>query len=322
MKIGRHSIIIGGGNTAIDAARCSLRLGAEQVTVVYRRGRDEMPANPKEVVDAEEEGIHFRLLSAPNRILTSDGKISGIEVIKMELGEPDPSGRRRPVPVENSEEIIDCEMIVEAVGQFPDINFLAADESLKMLQTTKWKTIEAKEDTLQTDIPYVFTGGDCFTGPGLAVEAIAAGRYAARSIHFFMMDGEIPPIKDRQKDFIPGSLHKSILGVETMLKVFEPIVTLEDRLGTFKEVEGTIDEEDAAYEARRCLNCGIFCYDQDEELAAEESATEPACPEFIKKICNETKKRSAEPLKIFAVGHRPALLRGWRRINCSNSGGH
>lgn len=264
VKIGKHVVVIGGGNTAMDAARCSLRLGAEKVTIVYRRSRNEMPANPKEIVEAEEEGVEYSFLSAPNRIIAENGKVAGIEVIKMELGEPDPSGRRRPVPIENSEEIVDCDMVIEAVGQFPEINFLQQDDSLKLLQTTRWKTIEANEDTLQTEIPYVFTGGDCFTGPGIAVEAVAAGRYAARSIHYYMTENEIPPIVDRQREFIPGSIHKSIIGVSVKPRVYEPIVTLEDRLGTFKEVEGTIDEEDARYEAGRCLNCGIFCYDQDE----------------------------------------------------------
>ena len=263
VNIGRQVIIIGGGNTAMDAARCSLRLGAETVTIVYRRSRNEMPANPKEIVEAEEEGIHFRFLSAPQRIVTENHAICGVEVIRMELGEPDPSGRRRPVPVEHSEELISCDMIVEAVGQYPDIDFLKNDDTLRLLQTTRWKTIDANEETLQTDIPYVFTGGDCFTGPGIAVEAIAAGRYAARSIHYYITQGSIPSIKDRQLDFIPGSLHRSILGVKAKPRVYEPIVTLEDRLGTFKEVEGTIDEEDARYEASRCLNCGIFCYDRD-----------------------------------------------------------
>lgn len=269
LKIGKRAIVVGGGNTAIDAARCSMRLGAESVTIVYRRSRNEMPANPKEIVDAEEEGIQFHFLAAPNRIHVEDGKVAGMEIIRMKLGEPDHSGRRRPVPVEGSEETLQCEMIVEAVGQFPNIGFLKNDETLRLLQTTKWKTIEADENTLQTDIPYVFTGGDCFTGPGLAVEAIAAGRYAARSIHYFVTEGRIPEIKDRQRDFIPGSLHKSILGIEAKPRVFEPVVTLEDRLGTFKEVEGTIDEEDARYEATRCLNCGIYCYNTDD--AAEQS---------------------------------------------------
>ncbi len=263
IEIGEHVMVIGGGNTAMDAARSSLRLGAKKVTIVYRRSRDEMPANPKEIVDAEEEGVEFLFLSAPTKIVKKDESVAGLEVIRMQLGEPDPSGRRRPIPVEGSELVVECDMIIQAVGQFPDLEFLKNDNSLKLLQTTRWKTIEGKEETLQTDIPYVFTGGDCFTGPGLAIEAIAAGRYAARSIHYFVTEGAIPPIKERQKDFIAESLHKSIAGVTSKPRVQEPAVPLEERLGTFREVEGTITEEEAAYESGRCLNCGIYCYDQD-----------------------------------------------------------
>jgi NADPH-dependent glutamate synthase beta subunit-like oxidoreductase len=183
----------------------------------------------------------------------------------MKLGEPDPSGRRRPIPVEGAIDTIACDTIIEAVGQFPNLDFLK-QEGVPDLQVTKWNTIDAKEDTLQTTVPYVFTGGDCFTGPALMVDAIAAGRYAARSIHYYMMDGEIPPVRDRQKGFIPESLIKSIVGVETKPRVHEPVVALEDRLGTFKEVEGTISEEDARYESSRCLNCGVYCYDHEEEV--------------------------------------------------------
>ncbi len=271
IEIGRHVVVIGGGNTAIDAARSSLRLGAGQVTIVYRRSRDEMPANPVEIIAAEEEGINFHFLSAPTRVLNGSGAVCGLEVLQMKLGDPDPSGRRRPVPIEGSEHVIDCDTIIQAIGQFPDLDFLKSDES-HLIQVTKWNTINAMEETLQTEIPYIFTGGDCFTGPGLVVEAIAAGRYAARSIHYYISDGEIPPIVDRQKKLIGESLHKSIVGITSKPRVFEPIVTLQDRLGTFKEVEGTIDMEDAMYEATRCLNCGVFCYNREEDEATREVA--------------------------------------------------
>ncbi|MBU8871667.1 MAG: FAD-dependent oxidoreductase [Gemmatimonadales bacterium] len=264
-KVKGRSIVIGGGNTAIDAARTSLRAGAESVTIVYRRSRDEMPANPVEIVAAEEEGIQFRFLCAPNKFITKGNQLTGLEVLGMELGEPDPSGRRRPVPVEGTEEVIPCEQLVEAVGQTPDLDFLE-QEGMPALPTTRWTTIDAKEQTLQTDVPYIFTGGDCFTGPGLMVEAISAGRFAARSIHFYMTTGEIPPIEHRQTELVPDSIFDSIAGVIPKPKVHEPVVSLEDRLGTFKEVEGTIDEEDASYEARRCLNCGTYCYDHDMEM--------------------------------------------------------
>jgi NADPH-dependent glutamate synthase beta subunit-like oxidoreductase len=268
VEIGKDVVVIGGGNTAIDAARSSLRLGAESVTIVYRRSRDEMPANPAEIIAAEEEGIKFCFLSSPNKVINENNVVTGIEILKMKLGEPDSSGRRRPVPIEGSEEIIKCDMIIQAIGQFPNLDFLGKDKS-QILQITKWNTINAQEDTLQTDVPYIFTGGDCFTGPSIAVEAIAAGRYAARSIHYYITEGEIPPIVDKQKSIISESLHKSIVGVSAKPRVHEPIVTLQDRLGTFKEVEGTIDEEDARYEATRCLNCGVFCYNQDLEDAGD-----------------------------------------------------
>jgi len=257
-------VVIGGGNTAIDAARTSLRSGAESVTIVYRRSRNEMPANPVEIIAAEEERIEFRFLSAPNRVVSQDGRVTGIEVLKMELGEPDPSGRRRPLPVPGSEEVLDCELIIEAVGQMPDLGFLDA-KGMPTLPVTRWNTLDAREQTLQTDLPYIFTGGDCFSGPALMVDAIGAGRFAARSIHYYMMEGKIPPIEERQTDLISGSIFDSIAGIVQKPKVHEPVITLEDRLGTFKEVEGTIDEEDATYEATRCLNCGTYCYDKEME---------------------------------------------------------
>jgi NADPH-dependent glutamate synthase beta subunit-like oxidoreductase len=183
----------------------------------------------------------------------------------MELGEPDPSGRRRPVPVENSEEIIKCDIIIEAVGQKPNMDFMKKDDHLKSIPLTRWNTIEASEDTLQTDIPYIFTGGDCFTGPLLVITAISAGRFAARSIHYYLMEGKIPPIEERAREFIPDSLLSELQGIKSKTRVHEPVVPLEVRLGSFKEVEGTIAEEDAKYESTRCLNCGIFCYNRDLE---------------------------------------------------------
>jgi len=266
VPMGRDVIVVGGGNTAIDVARSALRLGARTVTMVYRRSRNEMPANPPEIVAAEEEGVQFRFLSAPNRVIGEDGKVTGLEVLRMELGEPDPSGRRRPVPVEGSEEILPCEMIVEAVGQMPDLDFLD-HPGIPHLPRTRWQTIEASEDTLQTDVPYVFTGGDCFTGPGLVVEALAAGRFAARSIHYWLTEGEIPAIENRQTEMITDSLLESITGVEKTHKVHEEELPLEERMGNFIEVEHTITAEQARAESERCLNCGTFCYGHHEELA-------------------------------------------------------
>jgi NADPH-dependent glutamate synthase beta subunit-like oxidoreductase len=176
--------------------------------------------------------------------------------------------------VEGSEEVLPCNLIIEAIGQMPDLDFMAA-KGMPVLPITRWNTLDASEQTLQTDLPYVFTGGDCFTGPGLMIEAIGAGRFAARSIHFYMMEGKIPSIEQRQTELISDSIYDSVVGIVPKPKVHLPMVTLEDRLGTFKEVEGTIDEEDSHYEAKRCLNCGTYCYDMDleaEEDVGEESA--------------------------------------------------
>ncbi len=260
---GEYVVIIGGGNTAIDAARTAQRMGAKEVSIVYRRSRDEMPANPAEIIAAEEESINLRYLCGPRRVITENGRVSGLEVIKMELGEPDPSGRRRPVPVEGSETVIKCDVIIEAVGQKPNMEFMKNDDHLKSIPLTRWNTIEASEDTLQTDIPYIFTGGDCFTGPALAIEAIGAGRFAARSIHYYLIEGKIPPVEERAKQFIPESLLSELQGIKSKTRVHEPVVPLEVRLGTFKEVEGTLAKEDAMYETTRCLNCGIYCYNKD-----------------------------------------------------------
>ncbi len=266
VPVSGHVVVIGGGNPAIDTARSSLRLGAEKVTIVYRRSRDEMPANAAEIIAAEEEGIQFHYLAAPLRVVARDGRVAGLEIQRMSLGEPDRDGRRRPVPVAGSQEVVPCDVIIEAVGQVPDVEFLKG-EGMPPLPLTHWNTIDANESTLQTDVPYIFTGGDCFTGPGLMVGAIGAGRFAARSIHHYLVDGEIPPIEQRQTELVSDSLYDSIAGVVSRPRIFEPVVSLRDRLGTFKEVEGTIDEEDGLYESARCLHCGTYCYDHDQEMA-------------------------------------------------------
>ncbi len=268
-----HVVVVGGGNPAIDAARTSLRAGADRVTVVYRRGRDQMPANPAEVRAAEQEGVVFRFLTAPTRYVAESGRITGLAVQRMELDAADPVGRRRPVAVPDTEELLACDLVVEAVGQLPDLDFLNLP-GMPPLRVTRWNTIEACEQTLQTEVPDIFTGGDCFTGPALVISAVAAGRYAARSIHYYVTTGAVPPIEERQTELISESLFDSIAGVSAKPRVHEPLVTLDDRLGTFKEVEGTIDEEDARYEAGRCLNCGTYCYDRDQELEAPAAGAE------------------------------------------------
>ncbi|MDY6974140.1 MAG: NAD(P)-dependent oxidoreductase, partial [Thermodesulfobacteriota bacterium] len=185
VKVGSKVAVIGGGNVAMDAARSSLRLGAEEVSILYRRSREEMPASDEEIEAALEEGIRIEYLVAPQEAVTNNGPVAGIKCIRMELGEPDASGRRRPIPIEGSEFEIELDMIIPAIGQKPDLSFLPAGDTLEV---TRWGTIEADLDTCETSRDGVYAGGDCVTGPGIAIEAIAAGQKAALSIDNYLKD--------------------------------------------------------------------------------------------------------------------------------------
>jgi len=175
-------VVIGGGNAAIDAARVGRRLGYKEVHIVYRRTRKEMPANAWEIDEAEHEGVKLTYLAAPVEILGKDGKVTGIKCIRMELGEPDASGRRRPVPVEGSEFDIECDIVVPALSQTTDLEGLEG----KGVDYSRRGTVIADEDTLQTTMEGVFAGGDAVTGPGLAIEAIAHGKQAAIEIDRYL----------------------------------------------------------------------------------------------------------------------------------------
>ena len=193
-KIFGRVVVVGGGNTAIDAARTSLRLGAAKVTILYRRTQKEMPANEMEIEAAIEEGVEMRFLSAPTGIVTKDGRLHGLTCIRMELGEPDASGRRSPVPVKGSEYVLECDFVVSAIGQDIDLGTIAADGRLK---TTRSKAIQTEKGTFETSIPGVFAGGDATTGPAVAIDAIAHGRMAASAIDQYISEGKARPAGSR-----------------------------------------------------------------------------------------------------------------------------
>jgi glutamate synthase (NADPH/NADH) small chain len=175
--------VIGGGNVAMDSARTALRLGAD-VTIVYRRAREQMPARAEEIHHAEQEGIQFKLLNNPVRIIGDERHhVIGMECIKMELGEPDDSGRRRPVPVEGSEFILDLDTVIVAIGNKPNP---LIPQTMPELETTRWGTIVADEETMQTSVPGVFAGGDIVSGAATVILAMGQGRIAARSIHEYL----------------------------------------------------------------------------------------------------------------------------------------
>ena len=180
---GKRVVIIGGGNVAIDSVRTALRLGCEEVTVVYRRSREEMPAYAEEIEGALAEGVKIHYLTAPVGVLGSNGKVTGLHCIKTELGAPDATGRRRPVPVEGSEFVIDCDAIIPAIGQRPKVDWAADVEDLNV---SGWNTLEVNPQTMQTGIPSVFAAGDGVTGPATVIEAVAAGHKAVEAMHRFL----------------------------------------------------------------------------------------------------------------------------------------
>jgi len=255
--IGDKVAIIGGGNTALDAARTSWRLGAKEVTVIYRRSRKEMPANDIEIEEAGKEGVVFHYLAAPTKLMGKDGKLTHLEYLEMELGEPDESGRRRPVPKKGTETVIEVDNVINAIGQFPVTDFVTNDG----VGLSKWNTIEvANPLTGETTKEGVFAGGDAVTGASIAVEAIGAGRRAARSIHCYL-NGETISVPEKvitKKSQVPDV--EEIHSVNESDRVHMPELSVDDRSLSFQEVELGLEEHMANNEAARCLQCGLICY--------------------------------------------------------------
>ena len=186
IDVGKIVAVIGGGNVAMDSARSALRLGANKVYIVYRRGREELPARHEEVENAEEEGVEFRLLRNPVGFIGDEhGYVRQMEVIRMELGEPDDSGRRRPIPVEGSEYKIDVDTVVVAIGQTPNPIIQRTTDGL---ETTRWGTIVADEETMQTSLEGVYAGGDVVSGTATVISAMGAGKRAAKAMHEYIMN--------------------------------------------------------------------------------------------------------------------------------------
>ncbi|MCG8688199.1 MAG: FAD-dependent oxidoreductase, partial [Desulfobacterales bacterium] len=270
MKLGKTAAIVGGGNSAIDCVRTLIRLGLEKVYIVYRRTRNEMPANEVEIVAAEEEGIEFVFLAAPTRVIgNDDGQAIGLEYLQMELGEPDASGRRRPVPIEGSETVLDVDMVISAISQAPDPSFKDNDPHARMndLELTRWNTIDSDPATLQSSIPYIFTGGDVATGPALVVDAIGGGRRAARSIDLFLKGEPVePPVDSLQNKRIHESLFDSVEGIRQIPRAKMPELHVDQRLDSMVEVDLVLPEDEAHREADRCLNCCRICYNPDTDF--------------------------------------------------------
>ncbi|UCC58633.1 MAG: FAD-dependent oxidoreductase [Candidatus Bathyarchaeum sp.] len=188
--------IIGGGNVAVDSARTALRLGAKEATILYRRSKGEMPASPWEIKEAEEEGVKIEFLVAPKRILGENDKVTAIECAQMELGKPDATGRRHPVPIQGSDFVIKTDSVIIAIGQFPNTGFLP-----EIIEITKQRTIATDPFTLETSSPSIFAGGDAVLGSGTLMEAILAGKQAAFSIDCYLKGVTLGPLKFAERTF-------------------------------------------------------------------------------------------------------------------------
>jgi len=249
IKLGNKVAVIGGGNAAIDTGRAALRLGAKEVTIVYRRSREEMPAISTEVEEAEREGIKMHFLAAPAKILSKDGQLSALECMKMELGEPDASGRCRPVAVKGSEFTMNVDNVIMAIGQTVDKDALP-----KELNYTGWGTLEVDPVTLQTNVDGVFAGGDVVSGPADVVVAVAAGKEAATSIGRYLSGVSLT----EGRQVTPKRVEKvSKERAKPQARAATPLLALGERKGSFTEVEQGFDDETAIEEAKRCLNCGV-----------------------------------------------------------------
>lgn len=253
----KRVVVVGGGNVAMDCVRASFRVGKGDVHLVYRRSRAEMPADPEEVKAAEEEGVIFHYLCNPKRIIAEGGKVVAVELIRMELGEPDESGRRRPIPVPGSEFVIETDLIVAAIGQVLDVGFLRPEDGIEL---AKGGTIVVNPETFETTRKGVFAAGDCVTGPDVLVRAIAGGRKAAERIDRYLkgMDLMVPEEEKFEEFFstivvfdrgervgVPAGLGRR----ET--ERLDPQV----RKWVFEEVEKGYGPEEALYDAQRCLKC-------------------------------------------------------------------
>jgi NADH-quinone oxidoreductase subunit F len=255
VRVGNRVLIIGGGNTAIDAARTALRKGARHVSVLYRRSREEMPVSHFEFQEAEEEGVEFHFLVSPVRIEADNGAVKGVSFIRMILGEPDDSGRRKPIPVEGSEFFLEADMVIPAVGQAPDTSFLPPDSQL---ERAKWGALKVDPDTLCTNIPWIFGGGDFVTGASMVIYAIATGRRAALSIDRYLQGIREPlVIKDEKYHLIPLPPDEPEKLDEIKPRIDMPRMRPEERITGFAEFETGFSEAQAKMEAARCLRCDL-----------------------------------------------------------------
>ncbi len=248
---GKKVMVVGGGNTAMDASRTAIRLGASRVTVVYRRSREEMPAWKEEIHEAIEEGVDLQVLRNPVKLLGTDGKINKAVLIRMALGEPDASGRRRPVEISGSEYESDVDLVIEAIGLQPTTSLFGNEIAL-----SKDGTMPVDPETLQTEHPWLFAGGDSVTGSSTIIEAAGQGRRAAFYISRFLQGLSLSNFSFSEK--LPAADKKQVLsrpGIKITTPVNQKLRPAEERVRDFSDVELTYTKEEAVHSSDRCLDC-------------------------------------------------------------------
>jgi len=259
VRLGENVVIVGGGNTAIDCARTCLRMGAAKVAIVYRRTEAEMPAEPEEVEDSKEEGIEFHFLTQPIEVMERDNKMIGLKCIRMELGEPDKSGRRRPVPIPGSEFVFETDTLIPAIGQTSALDFISADDGIEI---TRHVTIKVDPSTMMTSRPGVFAAGDVVSGPLTVVHALAGGKRAARMIHEYVSTGKCVPSESQWMEDLIAKIeedHGVLVTARTPAreggKVSKIKLDPRERIASFREVDSGLTQKSSFIEASRCLRC-------------------------------------------------------------------
>lgn len=306
VSIGKRVAVVGGGNVAIDVARTALRLGAEDVTIVYRRSRDEMPAAADEIAEAEEEGVRFMYLAAPVEVLGS-GKVSGMKAEVMELGEADAKGRRKPVGT-GKFETLELDAVISAIGQKIDLGGISAGTGI---QLSSKGAVMVDELSYQTGEPDVFAGGDVVTGPKFAIDAIAAGKEASISIHRYVHPGQTQHLGRDHRDYKPldaKTVAVSIGSFDTAPRQKAACGSAEEARRTFKDLRGDLTEEQIKKEVKRCLGCGCAVIDEDLCIGCGICTTKCKFDAIrLEKTLDNRNKPYYQTLMV-AVGNAPATL--------------
>ncbi len=253
VPLGDRVAVIGGGNVAMDTVRTALRNGSSKPFIIYRRSESEMPANEEEIHECREEGIEIMTLTNPTRIIGENGRVKAIECVKMQLGEPDASGRRRPEPVPGSEFVIEVDAVIPAIGQESDWACLTEECACRL---TDWGTMMVDSLTLQSHDADIFAGGDAISGPSTVIEAIAAGKQAAISMDRYLRGEDLSAGREKVWDAVK---EVSTEGFDKKPRARMPVLAPETRTGNFEEVQLGFSEEQVRAEAERCLNCGVCC---------------------------------------------------------------